>query len=152
VIVSTDSTEDTQVSLNDEVIAEFRASGGAVREALGGHFKDIHLLLLHHVGRRTGRKYVTPLLYTTDGDALLIVGSNGGLGPQEPTWVQNVEAAQEVRAELGDRTLVVRPTVFREGPARDRLYQILVDYWPDLLSYETKTSFTFPVVRLDPVA
>ena len=81
----------------------------------GATLRDIHLLLLHHVGRRTGRQYVTPLLYTTDGDALLIVGSNGGLDLQEPPWVQNVEAAPEVRAELGDRTLAVRPTVFRAG-------------------------------------
>jgi deazaflavin-dependent oxidoreductase (nitroreductase family) len=150
--VGMDGTEDTQVSLNDEVITEFRANGGVVREALGGHFKDIHLLLLHHIGRRTGKQYVTPLLYATDGDALLLVGSNGGLGPQVPTWVQNVEAAQEVRVELGDRTLAFRPTVFREGATWDRLYQILVDYWPDLLSYETRSSYTFPVVRLDPVA
>jgi len=151
--VSMDGTEDTQVSLNDEVIAEFRANGGVVREALGGHFKDIHLLLLHHVGRRTGKQYVTPLLYATDGDALLLVGSNGGLGPQVPTWVQNVEAAQEVRG----RTRRPHPRlqangVVREGATWDRLYQTLVDYWPDLLSYETKSSYTFPVVRLDPVA
>jgi hypothetical protein len=42
--------------------------------------------------------------------------------------------------------------VFREGATWDRLYQTLVDYWPDMLSYETKSSYTFPVVRLDPVA
>jgi hypothetical protein len=45
-----------------------------------------------------------------------------------------------------------RSPVFREGATWDRLYQTLVDYWPDLLSYETKSSYTFPVVRLDPVA
>ena len=151
--MSMDGTQDTQVSLNDEVIAEFRANGGVVRQALGGHFKDIHLLLLHHVGRRTGKQYVTPLLYATDGDGLVLVGSNGGLGPQEPTWIQNLEAAQEVRAEVGDRTLAFRPTVFREGTTTwDRLYQTLVNYWPDLLSYETRSSYTFPVVRLDLVA
>ena len=56
------------------------------------------------------------------------------------------------RRKLGDRTLAFTPTVFREGPTWDRLYQTLVCYWPDLLDYETKSSYTFPVIRLVPVA
>ncbi len=63
---------------NDLVIAEFRANGGAVVEAMGGHFKEVHLLLLHHTGTRTGRRYVTPLIYVADGDSYVLVGSNGG--------------------------------------------------------------------------
>src|SRR5262245_12182604 len=39
--------------LNDQVIAEFRANDGIVRDALGGFLKGIHLLLLYHVGRRS---------------------------------------------------------------------------------------------------
>jgi hypothetical protein len=54
--------------LNEQVVAEFRANGGVVREALGGHFKNVHLLLVHYDDRRTGEPNVTPLLYATDGD------------------------------------------------------------------------------------
>jgi hypothetical protein len=54
--------------LQDEVITEFRANAGVVTEALGGHFRNVHLLLLHHTGRRAGNEYVTPLLYVEDGD------------------------------------------------------------------------------------
>ena len=131
---------------NSPIIAEFRANGGGV----GGHFEGKHLLVLHAVGRRTGQERLYPLVYTTDGDSLLICGSMGG-APQEPLWVANVEAMSEATVELGDRTLTVTPTVLREGPERDRLYALLVAYWPDFLQYEEKTTRVFPVIRLDPV-
>jgi hypothetical protein len=38
--------------LNDQVVAEFRATAGSVVEAMAGHFKDFHLLLLHSTGKR----------------------------------------------------------------------------------------------------
>jgi deazaflavin-dependent oxidoreductase (nitroreductase family) len=135
--------------LNDQVIAEFRGSSGVVREAMGGHFKDAHLLLLHHVGRRSGQTYVNPLVYAASGGSFLVAGSNGG-AQQEPLWITNVEAVPEVAIEVGDRTLKARPTVLREGPERDQLYKVLVDDWPDLLQYETNTARKFPVILLDP--
>lgn len=135
--------------LNTEVIAEFRANGGVVRDAGGGHFKAARLLLLHHVGRRSGRTYVNPLLYMEHGDSRLLVGSNGLNPPEEPQWVANVEAASEVTVEIGDRTLTVKPTVLRSGPERNQLYTALVSFWPDLLTYQKYTDRTFPVIRLD---
>jgi deazaflavin-dependent oxidoreductase (nitroreductase family) len=135
--------------LNDQVVAEFRANAGAVPEAMGGHFKDVHLVLLHHVGQQSGREYVQPLLYLSHGDSYLLVGSNGG-APADPKWVANVAAMQEVTVEVGERTLTTTPTVLRDGPERDRLYAAVVDYWPDMREYETHTTRTFPVVRLDP--
>jgi hypothetical protein len=53
--------------------------------------------------------------------------------------------------EVGDRTVVATPSVLREGPERDRLYAVLKEYWPDFTEYETHTSQTFPVIRLDPI-
>jgi hypothetical protein len=48
--------------LDDQVVAEFRANAGVVVDAMGGHVKNIHLLLLYNTGRRSGQQYVTPLL------------------------------------------------------------------------------------------
>ena len=86
--------------LDDQVVAEFRANGGVVLDAMGGHFSNIHLLLLHNTGRRSGRLYVTPLLYVEDGDRYVLIGSNGG-AQKEPTWVANVAAMPEVIVEVG---------------------------------------------------
>jgi deazaflavin-dependent oxidoreductase (nitroreductase family) len=135
---------------NDQVITEFRANAGDVQEASGGRFKNVELLLLHDVGRKSGREFVHPLLYLAHEDSYLLVGSAGG-APDEPAWVGNLAAMQEVTIEVGGRTLAAKPAVLREGPERDRLYTALVTYWPDLREYETHTARTFPVVRLDPV-
>jgi len=130
---------------NQEVIDEFRANAGVV----GGHFAGKHLLLLHSVGRRSGRPYVNPAIYVNDGDGFAVAGSNAG-AEQEPAWVANVEAMSQVRIEVGDRVLTANVSVLREGPERDRAYAKLVDYWADFLEYETKTTRKFPVIRLVP--
>jgi deazaflavin-dependent oxidoreductase (nitroreductase family) len=136
--------------LNDQVVTEFRANAGVVSDAMGGHFKDIHLLLLHHTGRRSGRRYVTPLLYVEDGDRYVLVGSNGG-AEKEPAWVANAVAMAQVVVEVGGQTQTAQPTILREGPAWDRLHAAAVAYWPDVLEYQTHTTRAFPLIVLDPV-
>ena len=134
--------------LNAKVVAEFRANAGRVVNAMGGHFKDMHLLLLHTVGRHSGNKYVTPLLYVEDGDAYVLVGSNGGAA-KEPEWVANVVAMSEVVVEVGDKKMTTKPTVLRHGPEWDRLHSALAEYWPELLSYQMLTTRPFPLIVLE---
>ncbi|MGY4652994.1 nitroreductase/quinone reductase family protein [Mycobacterium sp. URHB0021] len=134
--------------LNAKVVAEFRANAGRVVNAMGGHFKDIHLLLLHTVGRHSGNQYVTPLLYVEDGDAYVLVGSNGGAA-KEPEWVANVVAMSEVVVEVGDKKITTKPTVLRNGPEWDRLHCALAEYWPEVLTYQILTTRTFPLIVLE---
>ena len=47
---------------NSKIIAGFRAGGGRV----GGNFEGAPVALVHHRGRRSGREYVTPLMYLPD--------------------------------------------------------------------------------------
>lgn len=131
---------------NAQIIEEFRANRGIV----GGHFEGADVALVHTVGRRSRNKVIKPLLYLSDGDALILVGSAGG-APKDPQWVANLEAMGEVTVEVGDTILTAKPTVLRDGPERDRLYPRYVEYWPDLLEYQTHTDRTFPLVRLDPL-
>ena len=44
---------------NAKIIAEFRAEQGGV----GGEWEGAPLLLLHHVGARSGKERITPLLF-----------------------------------------------------------------------------------------
>jgi deazaflavin-dependent oxidoreductase (nitroreductase family) len=134
--------------LNAKVIEEFRGNGGRVVAAMGGHFKDIRLLLLHSKGRRSGREYVTPLLYIRDGDTFVVVGSNGG-ADAEPQWVSNVAAMSEVVVEVGGRQVTTKPTVLRNGPEWDRLHSALAEYWPELRSYQLLTTRSIPLVVLE---
>ncbi|OBI49941.1 hypothetical protein A5707_15805 [Mycobacterium kyorinense] len=135
--------------INEQVIAEFRASTGVVLEAMGGHFNGIQLLLLHTTGRRSGRQYVTPLVYIEDGERYVVAGSNAG-ADQEPAWVANIAAMPEVIIEVGERTLTAKPTILRDGLERDRLLAAMLAYSPDIREYQTKTERMFPLIVLDP--
>ena len=132
-------------SFNDSIIEKFRETDGDV----GGHWEGKTLILLHHIGRRSGKEFVTPLVAAPDGDAYVICGSLGG-APDDPQWVANLETATgPATIELGAATLTVDYEVVRPGDARwEDLYAVWRDYWPDALEYEKKTDRKFPVVRL----
>jgi deazaflavin-dependent oxidoreductase (nitroreductase family) len=136
--------------LNTAVIAEFRANAGVVTEAMDGRLKDLDVVLLHHVGRRSGKRYVTPVSYMPYEGSLLVMGSYGG-APVEPRWVGNIEAMPELTVELGTQSYRVVPSVLREGPERARLYAVELERWPFVRDLESLTSRVFPVVRLTPV-
>ena len=59
---------------NTATIEEFRSNGGKV----GGHFEGATLLLLHHVGARTGTKRVTHMMYRAVGDSYAVFASKAG--------------------------------------------------------------------------
>jgi deazaflavin-dependent oxidoreductase (nitroreductase family) len=135
---------------DDDVITEFRANSGVVTEAMGGALAGLELVLLHHVGRRSGTAYTTPVAYMPYDDGYLLLGSFAGAAT-EPRWVSNVENAAELTVELGTGTRTMTPEVLRAGPERDRLYKAAREHWPFVLDYEQKTSRPFPVVRLTPI-
>jgi deazaflavin-dependent oxidoreductase (nitroreductase family) len=135
---------------NDDVIAEFRANSGRVTQAMGGALAHLDLMLLHHLGRRSGKAYTTPVSYMPYEDGYLLLGSFAGAAT-EPQWVENVENVVALTVEVGTRTRTMTPTVLRDGPQRDRLYETAREHWPFVLDYEKKTSRPFPVVRLAPI-
>jgi hypothetical protein len=53
--------------------------------------------------------------------------------------------------EVGTRTKTMSPTVLRDGPQRDRLYEAVREHWPFVPDYEQQTSRPFPAVRLTPI-
>ena len=79
---------------NKGIIEEFLANGGKV----GGYFDGATVLLLHTIGRRSGKDHVTPLVYLPDGERWAVVGSKGG-APADPDWVRNLEANGEATIE-----------------------------------------------------
>ena len=51
--------------------------------------------LLTSIGAKSGQRRATPLLYTVDGDTIILVASNGGQ-PRHPAWYYNLLANSEV--------------------------------------------------------
>ncbi len=125
--------------------AVYRASGGR----LLGSFDGNPVLLLHHVGRRSGERRVTPLLYLPDGDELVIVGSMGG-SPKHPAWFHNLTAQPETEVEVGRERRRVRARV-AEPAERASLWPRLVERYPAFDAYQARTEREIPVVILSRV-
>jgi deazaflavin-dependent oxidoreductase (nitroreductase family) len=131
------------VEFNDRIIEEFRANGGRV----GGPFAGTPMLLLHHVGARSGVVRVTPLAYMPDGDGrAVIVASNGG-SPTHPGWYHNLKANPVVEVEIGTETFTVRADDLTDA-ARQPLWSKLLAASPSLREYEAKTTRRIPVFTL----
>jgi deazaflavin-dependent oxidoreductase (nitroreductase family) len=130
-------------SFNDTVIENFRANDGV----LGGHWEGKTTLLLHTVGRKSGRQLVNPLVAAPHGDSYIVCASAGGT-PEDPQWIANLEAtAGPVTIELGADTVQAEHRVVRAGRDNDweLLYSVWRAYWPDAAEYEKKTARKFPV-------
>lgn len=123
----------------------FRVTGGR----LGDKFLyGAPVLLLTTRGRKSGEPRVSPLIYLTEGDALVVVASKGG-SARNPLWYLNLKANPDVEVEIGSQTRAMRG---REATAeeRARLWPRLNEIYPPYDSYQARTARTIPVVILTP--
>jgi deazaflavin-dependent oxidoreductase (nitroreductase family) len=131
---------------NQGIIDEFRANEGRV----GGPFEGAPMILVHHVGRTSGKEYVSPLVYlpSEDDDSMYIFASKGG-APTHPDWYRNLTAAGHATVEVGTDTFTVGVSEVT-GAERDRIYAEQVKRMPNFGEYAEKTKGirTIPVVRL----
>lgn len=123
----------------------YRWSGGRL---LPRWFDGAPVLVLETVGRRTGRKRRTPVLYLREGEALVVLAANAGTKPV-PAWWLNLRAAGAAEVVLGRRRAKVRPRVI-DGPERDRLWRAFVDMYPQAEHYTRFTERELPLVALEP--
>jgi deazaflavin-dependent oxidoreductase (nitroreductase family) len=132
---------------NAQTIGEFRANEGRV----GGVFEGAPIVLLHHRGRKSGREYVSPVMYLpdeTDPDVIYVFATRGG-APVNPDWYNNLAAAGDASVERGTETYKV--TVHEvTGPERDRIYAEQARRYPGFAEYERQTAGvrTIPVLEL----
>jgi deazaflavin-dependent oxidoreductase (nitroreductase family) len=130
---------------NQGIIDEFRTNQGKV----GGPFRGMTLLLLHHKGARTGTERVNPLAYRKDGDRLVVFASKGG-APSNPDWYHNLMANPDATVEVGADTVRVRAHR-AEDDERERIWTAQKREFPGFADYERKTSRQIPVIILEPV-
>ncbi len=123
----------------------YRATKGRVFGRMG----KSPLLLLNTVGRKSGKKRTTPLIYVMDGEDFVLIASKGG-APSHPAWYLNLMANPEVTVEVGDRDLRVRAEEVH-GEEKTRLWQKMVETYPTYDDYQTKTEREIPLLKLHPV-
>ncbi len=97
----------------------FRISGGRLGNRMGGQ----SVLLLHTVGRKSGKPYTTPLSYYRDGDAYLVVASNWGKEVHS-AWFYNLLEHPQTTIQVGGKVIPVetRPA---EGKEYERLWALV---------------------------
>ena len=132
---------------NSQVIEEFRANEGRV----GGNFEGAPMVLVHHVGRKTGKAAVTPMMYLPSDDSpdtIYVFASKAG-APSNPAWYYNLTTAGTAQVEVGTETYTVGVTEVT-GEERDRIYSEQARRYPGFADYEKKAAGirTIPVLAL----
>lgn len=116
---------------------------------LFGRWFGTSILVLETVGRRSGQRRTTPLVYLRDGEDLVVVPANGG-AQREPGWWLNLRAAGEAVAVLGrDRCHVVPREA--TGTERERLWRRFAAVTP-VEAYQIQGRRRLPVIVLAPLS
>jgi deazaflavin-dependent oxidoreductase (nitroreductase family) len=129
-------------AMNRPVIAEFRETGGKA----GGVFENKPLVLVHHVGAKSGKERIAPLVPYLDGDRIFIFASKGG-ADTNPDWYHNLVANSKTVVEYGTETFPVTARVLT-GDERDEIYAKQVAVEPQFGDYQRKTTRPIPVLEL----
>lgn len=134
---------------NRQVIEEFRANGGKV----GGPFEGATMVLVHHVGAKSGTERITPLMTRVEGADRYIFASKAG-APDNPAWYHNLVANPLVTVELADGAGGIEPVdvevVELTGEDRNRVWEAQKSDVPQFAEYEASTDRTIPVLALRP--
>ena len=123
----------------------YRLSGGLVGSWMPGVGP---MLLLDHVGAKSGTRRTNALVYIRDGDDLVIVASKGG-SPRNPAWFHNLRANPDTTVQVGRRRIPVRARVATEDE-RSRLWPNVVATYGGYQGYQDRTSREIPLVILRP--
>jgi deazaflavin-dependent oxidoreductase (nitroreductase family) len=129
---------------NQKLIEEYRANGGKV----SGQFAGAPLLLLTTTGAKSGKSRTTPLVYTKDGDQMVIIASKGG-APTNPDWYHNLAANPTATVELGEEQFATHAVIHQESAERDRLFDQMAEQMPNFAEYQRNTTRRIPVVVLE---
>lgn len=135
---------------NKKVIDEFRGNDGKV----GPPFDGASLVLVHHLGARSGTERIAPVVWFADGERYVIVASAAG-APKHPAWYHNLLAHPDVVVEVGHgpegrvETLDVHVEEIT-GAERERIWNGIKEANPGFADYDRKVEGvrTIPLLGL----
>jgi F420H(2)-dependent quinone reductase len=122
----------------------YRATGGRL-----GHRVPFAppMLLLDHVGARSGTLRTSPLAYLVEGDGYAVIASKGG-NPRHPSWFHNLRANPDTTVQVGSERIAVHARVATPDE-HARLWRRAVEMWGPYESYQRRTSRRIPIVILE---
>ncbi len=129
-------------------VALYEGSGGT--EGLTLRDTGLPVVIVTNRGNKTGAIRKTPLMRVVDGANYVLVGSKGG-APENPEWVYNLRADQDV--EIRDKAEVFKMRVREivDEAELDRLWEIAIEAYPPYADYKLKTARTIHVFLAEPI-
>lgn len=114
---------------------------------IGGRFRGGPVLLLTTVGRKTGKRRTTPVLYIVDQNRWVLCASNGGR-PKDPSWWFNLKKNPQAEIQVGKE---MRKVSARQATAdeKGKFWPLLAKMYPGYDNYQKKTDRQIPVVILE---
>jgi deazaflavin-dependent oxidoreductase (nitroreductase family) len=128
--------------INRRTVEQFRA---------GGEIEGMHrerLVLLTTVGRRSGERRTTPMMFHRDGEHLYVIASNSG-ATRDPDWYRNLVADPRVTVEIGDETYAATATPLA-GDEHERVWTDIKRAYPFFVEHEARADRVIPVIELVP--
>jgi deazaflavin-dependent oxidoreductase (nitroreductase family) len=133
-----------------EHLQTYLESGGAKGHILdlssmGGHALTTNCLI-KYVGRKSGKVYVTPLIYGNVGGEIVIVASKGG-ADEHPAWYLNIVDSESVGVQIATQAF---EATWREpeGEERHMVWSYMTHLYPPYIEYQRSTSRHIPLVML----
>lgn len=118
------------------------------RGRLGSQLLSQTILLLHTVGRRSGRHFVTPISYFSVDGYYFLVGSNWGR-VHNAGWYYNLLAQPRTTIEVRGKEIPVEASP-AQGQEYDNLWDLAVKRYPGYRRYKETTKRHIPIVVLRP--
>ena len=133
---------------NSNLIDQIRAGNGHLTD---GPFAGRQVLVLTTTGAHSSEKREAPLVYSRDGDDIVIVASMGG-APRHPAWYHNIVANPRVTIEVDGAKIEAMPGSPRATSA-GACTTSTRKLHPGFTEYEAKTGGrVIPVIVLRRVA
>ena len=115
----------------------------------GHRWRGLPTLLLTTRGRKSGKLRRTALIYGRDGKNYLLVASNGGASTH-PSWYLNLVENPEVELQVGADRFTARAST-ATGEEKARLWQLMIEIFPQYDQYQAKAGREIPLVTVEPV-
>lgn len=104
--------------------------------------------VLTTTGARTGEARSRPLLFTRDGDRVILIASNGG-SSRHPGWYHNLLANPSATVEI-DGVPITCTAREAEDEERARLWAGAAASYPGYDTYQARAGRRIPVMVLEP--
>ncbi|WP_319430868.1 nitroreductase/quinone reductase family protein [Mycobacterium sp. RTGN5] len=132
-------------------LATYLESGGAQGHILnlndvGGRTCTTHGLI-RYTGRKSGQRYIKPLIYGNFGGEIVIVASKGG-ADSHPEWYRNVVSHDTLDVQIATQAFEAS---WREpeGEERHQVWEYMCHLYPPYIAYQQSTSRRIPIVMLN---